>query len=308
MNDSMFLDSTRLDPTREAAPGELIQLTPLVRRILAGNASAMTYKGTCTYVIGHGEVSVIDPGPEDPDHIKALLTALKGENIAQILVTHTHRDHSPGARLLSKATGAPIYGCALPSPARPMSASEWDRFKKSHDLDYEPTSILSDGQSLAGMDHTFTVIATPGHTTNHLVFALEEEASLFSGDHVMGWATTVIAPPDGKLSTYMASLEKLRTRKDELYWPAHGGPVMEPQRLLRGFVQHRHQREMAILNRLEAGDQTCETIVQNVYGNLGPGLQGAAALSVLAHLEDLAESGRVTISGDGGIEGHFGLA
>ncbi|WP_034990784.1 MBL fold metallo-hydrolase [Beijerinckia mobilis] len=298
-------DPASFDPERSAPPGELAQLTPLVRRMLAGNASAMTYKGTNTYVVGHGEVSIIDPGPEDPRHIEALLDALNGERIAHILVTHTHRDHSPGARLLSEATGIPIHGCALPEPARMATPAEWTRFQSVHDQGYAPALILKDGECVQAGDHTLTVIATPGHTQNHLTFALQEESSLFSGDHVMGWSTTVIAPPDGNLKSYIASLEKLRRRSDRLYWPAHGGPVTDPQRLLRGLLQHRNARESAILNRLEAGDEDCATIVRNVYGNIGPALQGAASLSVLAHLEELVESGRIDTSGPGGLESRF---
>jgi glyoxylase-like metal-dependent hydrolase (beta-lactamase superfamily II) len=224
--------------------------------------------------------------PDRPDHIAALLAALRGETITTILVTHTHKDHSPGARALRAATGARIVGCA---PYHFPRQTIGNAVYAANDFDYAPDVILHEGDAIEGKNFSLVCIETPGHATNHRAFALPQESALFSGDHVMAWSTSVVAPPDGAMRPYMASLEKLLARDDKIYWPGHGGPVAEPQCFVRALLQHRRTRETAILSRIEAGDSTIPAIVANVYEGLDPALANAAAASVHAHIEDLVE-------------------
>ena len=275
---------------REETPsGVLTKVSPHVRRIVAPNPSAFTFTGTCTYIVGEGEVAILDPGPDDDDHLARLVGAVSGERVAYIVVTHTHRDHSALAPRLASAVGAPIVG-ARAHVARPGAPAGLDA---AHDASYAPDTVLADGEAVRFGGLALTAVATPGHSANHLAFALEAENALFSGDHVMAWSTTVVAPPDGSMSDYMASLEKLRGRGEEIYWPGHGGPVRDPSRYLRALLGHRRQREAAILARLEAGPATIPEIVQQVYVGLDTRLVGAAGLSTLAHLEDLTARGLV---------------
>lgn len=293
-------DEISFNRSFEGGPGELVRLSPLVRRMVAGNAGPMTFTGTCTYVVGSGEVAVIDPGPDSQEHISALLDALGRETVAAILVTHTHRDHSPGARALQRATGASIIGCAPFAPTDEPAGDEPGetiRLEGPHDLGHAPQKIMGEGEAFETRDFTLVCLETPGHTMNHLAFYLPQEQALFSGDHVMAWSTSVIAPPDGSMRDYMASLEKLRSRDDRIYWPGHGGPITEPRGFVRALAHHRRQRERAILARLQDGDQTIEAIVSRLYEGLAPALRGAAGLSVLAHLEDLIERGLVAVDG-----------
>ena len=296
----------RFDRAFAGAPGELVRLSPLVRRMAAGNPGPMTFTGTCTYVVGAGEVAVIDPGPDRKEHIDALLRALRGEAVAAILVTHTHKDHSPGARALKAATGAPIIGCAPPAPERAESAGVGP--DGPHDDAHAPDSLLLEGEAFETRNFALVCVETPGHTANHLAFCLPQERALFSGDHVMAWSTSLVTPPDGSMRAYMASLEKLRQRDDAIYWPGHGGPVLEPQRYVRALADHRRQRERAILARLAAGDETIEAIVAHVYEGLSPALRGAASLSVLAHLQDLTERGLAAADGPLGLGAQYHLA
>jgi glyoxylase-like metal-dependent hydrolase (beta-lactamase superfamily II) len=273
--------------------GKIERLSPLVRRLLAPNPSAFTFSGTQSYIVGSGEVAVIDPGPDLPEHVEALLTALAGERIGAILCTHTHRDHSPASRSLQVATGAPIIGCA------PLTMEdEGPRADAAFDADYRPDRVLGDGETLTGNGWTLQAVATPGHTSNHLCFALPEERALFSGDHVMGWSTTIVSPPDGDMAAYMASLAKLQGREDEVYYPAHGPLIDKPHKLLRGLVLHRRQREAQILAELRAGARRIEDMVPSMYKPVDPGLYPAAARSVLAHLIDLEVRGSVKRLGD----------
>ncbi len=288
--------------------GQLVTLSPLVRRMVAPNPGPMTFKGTNTYVVGRGAVTVIDPGPDLPEHVAALTAALAGERVAQILITHTHRDHSPASRRLAAATGAPIIGCAPHHPFRAPHPDEAERAAAANDLDYAPARILADGEAVEGDGYSLQAVATPGHTMNHLAFALPQERTLFSGDHVMAWSTTVIAPPGGSMAAYMASLDKLKTRDDALYWPGHGGAVREPARFVRALQHHRRQRERAILACLRRGDATIPAIVAATYEGLDPRLLRAAAVSVLAHLEDMGARGLVVSEGTPGITGRFALA
>jgi glyoxylase-like metal-dependent hydrolase (beta-lactamase superfamily II) len=277
-----------------AAYGHLAPRSPLVRRLLARNPSPFTFTGTGTFVVGQpgGTVAVIDPGPADPAHTAALIDGLKGETVSHIVITHTHMDHSPAAPALKAATGAEIVGCA------PLVLSDdGPRADAGFDASYAPDRILAEGESVSGPGWTLTAIATPGHTSNHLCYALAEEKALFTGDHVMGWSTTVVAPPDGDMAAYMASLRKLLDRDDVIYHPTHGEPVKEPQRFVRGLITHRKQRETQILKLLAEGPQDIPAMVAVMYAMVDKRLHPAAGRSVLAHLIDLEVRGVVSRSG-----------
>ncbi|MES2492379.1 MAG: MBL fold metallo-hydrolase [Pseudomonadota bacterium] len=270
------------------------RLEPLVRRVLAPNPSNFTYTGTESYIVGAaGAVAVIDPGPADEAHIAALLSAIGTAPVAAICCTHTHRDHSPAAAPLKAATGAPIIGCA------PLAlASDGPRSDAAFDAAYQPDRVLRDGESLGGPDWTLTAVATPGHTSNHLCFALEESGALFTGDHVMGWSTSVIVPPDGDMACYMASLDKLHRRDDRVFYPAHGPQVDKPRQLVRGMIGHRRQRERQIMKLLEGGACTIEDdLVPPMYKGVDRALWPAAGRSVLAHLIELERRGAVAQAG-----------
>jgi glyoxylase-like metal-dependent hydrolase (beta-lactamase superfamily II) len=286
-----------------AKAGELLRVSPRVRRLVANNPSPFTFTGTCAYILGVGKVAVLDPGPLDETHIDALLDAVRGERIERVFVTHTHRDHACAAALLKARTGATILG-ARPFSPRSLPGGEGG-LDASHDLAYAPDRILEDGERVEGETYTLETVSTPGHSANHLSFALIEENSLFSGDHVMAWSTSVVAPPDGSMGDYMASLEKLRARGETLYWPGHGGPVVDPQRYVRGLLHHRRQREAAILGRIEAGDRTVAAIVAKIYVGLNPALVGAARLSTLAHLQDLLARGLVRADGEPDLKARY---
>ncbi|SFK62335.1 MBL fold metallo-hydrolase [Methylocapsa palsarum] len=296
MNASQNEDLT-FDRSFIGAPGELEQVSPLVRRMVAGNSGPMTFTGTCTYVVGTGRIAIIDPGPDRPEHFRALLDALAGETVETILVTHTHRDHSPGARALKGATGAPIAGCARYAAPVGRSDGSFIRIDAANDQEHAPDLVMREGDAIEIGDFSLVCVETPGHSANHLAFALPQEKALFSGDHVMAWATSVVVPPDGTMSDYMASLEKLRARDDRIYWPGHGGPVVNPQAFVRALAQHRRGREKSILASVRGGNSTIEAIVKNVYEGLDPALRGAAGLSVFAHLEDLISRGLVRVEG-----------
>lgn len=301
-------DDLTFDINPPGAAEECMRLSPLVRRIVANNSGPITFTGTCSYVVGQGQVAIIDPGPELPEHIEALLAAVRGETVTHILVTHTHRDHSPAARAIQAATGAKLVGCGPHRSARALGMDEVNLLEASSDKDYAPEWEMREGDTVEGPGWRLTAVETPGHMANHLAFALPEEKTLFSGDHVMAWATTVIAPPDGSMSDFMASLEKLRARDEETYWPGHGGPVREPQRFVRALAHHRRQREVSILNRLAAGDRTIPAIVAAIYQGLKPALIGAAGLSVFAHLEDLVARGAVITDGFPTLDSEYRLA
>ena len=280
-------------PMESPPTGAHVALDPLVARVLAPNPSPFTFTGTQTHLIGTDDLAVIDPGPDDPAHIAALLTAIGGRRVTAIVITHTHRDHSPASRALAVATGAPIMGCA------PLVMDMGPRADAAFDSDYAPDCVLSDGESVSGDGWTLTAVATPGHTSNHLAFALAESGALFSGDHVMGWSTTVVMPPDGDMTAYLASLEKLQTRDDRIYYPAHGEPVTNPAQHVRHLLGHRRQRERQILTVLEAGPAMIPAMVAAMYPGLDARLHGAAAGSVLAHLIDL--EGRALVGRDDGL-------
>ncbi|KAA2235470.1 MBL fold metallo-hydrolase [Salinarimonas soli] len=301
-------DDITFDQDFGAEPGRLAELSPLVRRIVAANGGPVTFTGTCTYLVGRGTVAVIDPGPDDPAHVAAILDAVRGESVSHILVTHTHRDHSPAAAALKAATGALLVGCAPHHAARSLAEGEANRLEASNDHAYAPDQVMRDGDAVSGPGWTLGAVETPGHTANHLAFALPQESALFSGDHVMAWSTTFIGPPDGSMTEYMASLDKVRCRDETIYWPGHGGPVREPRRFVRALLHHRRQREASILNRLEAGDRTIGEMVPAIYQGLAPALRGAAALNVFAHLEDLVRRGLATSEGAPTLEGRYARA
>ena len=277
----------------DEATGKPIVLEPLVTRILAPNPSPYTYTGTQTHIVGTTDLAVIDPGPDDPAHLAALTAAIAGRPVKAIVITHHHRDHSPASRPLAAATGAPIIGAA------PFALHEdGGRADAAFDADYLPDRVLEDGQGIAGEGWTLTAVATPGHTSNHLAFALPETRALFSGDHVMGWSTTVVSPPDGDMAAYMASLERLMGRDDRVYYPGHGDQIDRPQRLVRGLLGHRRQREGQIMRLLAEAPATIPAMVARMYGGLDPRLLPGAERSVLAHLHDLRTRGRVMAEGD----------
>ena len=236
-------EEIEFDRRATAPAGEIVELSPLVRRVIAGNGGPMTFTGTCSYIVGRGTVAIIDPGPDDPAHIARLLDAVSGETVSHIVVTHTHRDHSPAVPAIKRATGAVVVGCGPHRPARELALGEINPLDSAGDHSYSPDRELREGEAIDGPGWRLKAIETPGHTANHLAFVLPEEETLFSGDHVMAWSTTIVAPPDGSMAAYMASIEKLRGRGERIYRPGHGGPVTEPQRFLRGLVQHRRQRE-----------------------------------------------------------------
>lgn len=272
----------------EHPTGIPIQLEPLVTRVLATNPSPYTNTGTQTHIVGRDHLAVIDPGPDDPAHIDALLRAIAGRTVSAIVITHHHRDHSPGSRPLAAATGAPIIGAAAVHVA-----SDSPRLDAAFDTHYVPDRVMVEGDRIAGDGWTLQALATPGHTSNHLAFSLPETNALFSGDHVMGWATSVISPPDGDMGQYMASLEKLLGRDDRVYYPGHGEAVDNPRRLVRGMLGHRKQREGQILRLLREGSHALGPMTARMYVGLDARLIPAAERSVLAHLYELRARGLV---------------
>jgi glyoxylase-like metal-dependent hydrolase (beta-lactamase superfamily II) len=278
----------------DAPYAKLEQLEPGIARVLAHNPSAFTYYGTQTYLIGDEDIALIDPGPDLPEHLDALEQAIAGRRVAAIMCTHTHRDHSPAARPLAQRTGAPVIGCA------PLALETvGPRADASFDGDYAADRVLADGDRIDIDGRPAIAIATPGHTSNHLCFAYR--GALFSGDHVMGWSTTVVVPPDGDMAAYMHSLDKLRKREDRIYYPAHGPAVTNPQQYARHLLGHRMQREKQILRLVSEQGRAVPEIVANAYPGLDPRLIVAAGGSVLAHLIDLERRGLVARRGDAWI-------
>src|SRR5215472_3140686 len=282
--------------------GTLEPVAPGVRRIVANNPGPFTFRGTGTYVVGEGEVAVIDPGPDLAEHVEALLAGLEGERITHLLITHTHRDHSPAAAAVKAATGAPTYGFGPHGGRRGIPGIE-----EGGDWDFAPDIVVKDGDQIIGSGWQFEAVHTPGHTSNHLCFALADSGILFSGDHVMGWSTSVISPPDGDMTAYMASLDKLLGRGDAVYWPTHGPAITKPQAHVRAFIAHRREREAGILDCLAAGVASIDGIVERLYVGLQPGLRRAAGRSVHAHLIDLVGRGIVASDGPPTLDAHYRL-
>ena len=272
--------------------GVVDQVSPLIRRVICNNPGGFTFHGTGTYIIGQGEVAVIDPGPLDDDHIAALERAVQGETVTHILITHTHRDHSPAAAPFKKLTGAPTYGYGPHGGDR-----GGPKVEEGGDYEFVPDHVIKDGDVIEGKGWTFEAIHTPGHTSNHICFALREENAIFTGDHVMGWSTSVISPPDGDMAQYMNSLAKLLTRKEEIYWPTHGPAITGPKAHVEAFITHRSGREDAILECIRDGRNTIPAMVEVMYADVDKRLHRAAGRSVFAHLLHMAETGRVTADG-----------
>lgn len=291
-----------VDRTYEAAYGSAVELSPLIRRVCAENPNAFTFKGTGTYIVGRGKVAVIDPGPLIDAHVEALLKALKGETVTHILITHTHNDHSPAAAPLKAATGAKTYGYG---PHGAGKKHEGIDVEEGGDMTFRPDIVLRDGDTIKSDGWTFDALFTPGHTSNHICFALREEKALFSGDHVMGWSTTVIAPPDGDMAQYFASLEKLTHRDDRLYYPTHGNPIPNPQAFVRTLIEHRHARERQIAECLKRGLTRIPDMVAVIYSEIDKRLHPAAAMSVLAHLQHMIATGRAATDGAPGARSEF---
>jgi len=296
------------DKRFDLAPETVDEVAPGVRRVLANNPSPFTFKGTLSYIVGRGKVAIIDPGPLDDTHIAALLDAVRGETVTHVFVTHTHRDHSPAVPKIKAATGALVLAQGPHRAARPLHVGEAPRLDASNDTEFHPDRALADGEIVSGAGWTIEAVATPGHTANHMAYALKEAALIFSGDHVMAWSTPVVAPPDGAMSDYMASLHKLAGRSEATYLPGHGGPVRDAPRFVAHYIRHRQGREASILHRLAKGEADIPTLVRAIYIGLDPRLVRAAGLSVLAHLEDLCARGLVATDGEPSIEGRFRLA
>lgn len=303
-------------PLTEPRYGEVVQLSPLVRRVIAENPTKYSYVGTGTYILGTGDVAVVDPGPVLDSHRDALRAALDGEQVRAILVTHCHSDHSPLAAWLREETGAPTVAFGPhgsgdhtypvlpddpadeePDPSEPATMGE------ALDTDFRPDVVLADGGAVdLGPGLTITGVHTPGHTANHMCFALAEERALFTGDHVMGWSTTVVSPPDGDMAAYIDSMHKVAGRDDAVLYPTHGNPVTDPAPFLAAYLQHRLDREQEVLAQVRAGNRLVTDIVAVLYADVRPELHRAAGRSVLSHLAKLAGEGRIAVEG-GGLPG-----
>lgn len=300
-------DDLHFDRKMSAAPGVVDQLAPGIRMLVAPNPGPFTFKGTNSYIVGEGEVAVIDPGPDIASHRAALLAALKGEKVTHIFLTHTHRDHSDGMAALVAATGATTCGYG-PTDAPRGTASQSPSGRDFVDQSFCPDICLRHGDRIEGSRWALEAVHTPGHAPDHLCFADLGSSSLFTGDHIMGWNTSVIAPPEGRMSDYIRSLELLLDRDDSAYWPGHGGPIRNTRRQVRAFLMHRKWRESAIFTCLQDGPTSIRRIVPRIYETVDGAVASAAALSVLAHLESLVERGRVSCEGPPTLEAVFSVA
>ncbi|MDQ2954034.1 MAG: MBL fold metallo-hydrolase [Pseudomonadota bacterium] len=301
-------DDIPFDKSFDLVPGEVKDIAPGLRALVAGNSGPFTFKGTMSYIVGSGEVAIVDPGPDDPAHVAALLGAVRNETVTHIFVTHTHRDHSPATAAVKAATGAKVFAEGPHRLARPLHIGEAHSLDASADLDFRPDVTLADGEIVRGRGWTLEAVTTPGHTANHMAYALKEQNALFSGDHVMGWSTSIVAPPDGAMSDYMASLEKLKGRGETVYFPGHGNAIHDAPAFVRHYIRHRQSREASILHRLAKGESDIPTLVRAIYIGIDPRLVKAAGLSVLAHLEDLVARGLVATDGQPSIAGSYRLA
>ncbi len=289
------------------APGVVDEVVPGVRRILCDNPSPFTFTGTVSYIVGRGKVAIIDPGPVNETHAQALLDAVRGETVTHIFVTHTHLDHSPGTARLKAATGATVYAEGQHRASRQRYGSELAPTESGADYAFRPDAVLKDGDVVEGDGWRLEVVATPGHTANHIAFAWPERKLMFIGDHVMGWSTSIVAPPDGSMVDYMASLERLTHRDEQLYFSGHGPEIPDAVRFVKFLIRHRKAREESILYRLAKGEADIPTIVRASYIGIDPRLVGAAGYSVLAHLEDLVARNIVATDGDPTIDGTYRL-
>lgn len=286
------------------AYGRCDTVSPLIRRVIARNPGPFTFTGTGTYIVGHGEVAVIDPGPDLPEHLAALTAALQGETVKAILVTHDHLDHCPLTGEMAALTGAEVIGCRVSA-----AADEDDvRVEEGRDYRYRPDRTPADGERICGPGWTLRAMTTPGHTANHICFVLEEENALFSGDHVMGWSTTVVSPPDGDMGDYYASVQKVRDAAPSTLWPTHGPPVTDPDPFLAAYLDHRRRREQQILRQIAAGRSLIAEMVPPMYAAVDPRLHPAAARSVLAHLIHLVRTGVVLTEGEPSLDSEYRMA
>lgn len=285
------------------APGVPDRVAPRIRRVIAANPGPFTYTGSGTYVIGDGDVAVIDPGPDDDAHLDALLKALEGERVTHVLITHTHRDHCGLARRFADACKAPVLGFG-PHPVRDK-ATDAPALDEGADYAYAPDERIGDGAVISGPDWRIEALHTPGHLSNHLCFGLPEEKALFTGDHVMGWATTVVAPPDGDMTAYIDSLDRLLERDDEIYFPTHGAPISNPKRFVRAVKTHRLMRDAQIMEQLRKGRGDIRDITAAMYADIDRRLHGAAALNVLAHLIRLVRLGSVACDGEPDMKSRY---
>ena len=287
------------------AYGRADTLSPLIRRVICNNPSPFTFTGTGTYIIGTGAVAVIDPGPIDEAHLDAILAALgPDEHVSHIIITHTHGDHSPASAPLKAKTGAAIYGMSPPK----HDAFDGPQMEEDADDTFVPDHEVAHGDIIRGGNWTLEAVHTPGHMAAHVCYALKEEKALFTGDHVMGWATSVIIPPDGSMRDYMNSLDLLLARDDEIYWPTHGTSINKPHAFVRAYIAHRKGREAQVIERLEAGDTQIKVMVETVYAAVDKRLHPAAALSMLAHVQDLVARGVVSCEGDPTLDTHYRLS
>jgi glyoxylase-like metal-dependent hydrolase (beta-lactamase superfamily II) len=289
-------------------PGVVEEARPGVRRLLCNNPSPFTFSGTVSYIVGQGKVAIVDPGPDDEAHAAALLDAVRGETVTHILVTHTHRDHSPNTARIKAATGAIVYAEGPHRASRPRYENDEVRSESGADRDFKPDISSRDGEAIEGSGWALQAVATPGHTANHMAFAWRDRRILFVGDHVMGWSTSIVAPPDGSMIDYMASLEKLTARDEDLYFSGHGPEIPDAPRYVRFLIRHRQAREASILHRLAKGEADIPSLVRAIYIGIDPRLTGAAGYSVLAHLEDLVARGIVATDGDPVIGGSYKMA
>ena len=285
--------------------GQVDTLAPGIRRVIANNPGPFTFSGTGTYILGTGNVAVIDPGPDDQEHIDAILAALEGESISHILVTHTHMDHSPGCKKLQAACDAPTYAYGRHGAGK---IEQGINAEEGGDMDFDPDHLVRHGDIIEGGDWSVECVYTPGHTSNHMCFALREQKALFSGDHVMGWSTSIVSPPDGDMSEYMDSLELLLDRDDVIYWPTHGPSIEEPKAHVRAFIQHRQEREQQIIDCLEQGIFSIREMVPAMYHDTPEFMYPAAARSVLAAMDNLLKKQRVVLASGTGLEGEYRLA
>ena len=282
--------------------GEIENVARGIRRITANNPSPFTFRGTGTYILGEGNVAIIDPGPDQPEHVKAILEGLKNETISHILITHTHNDHSPAAKALKEITGAPTYGFGphgSGKPALKLTA------QVGGDMDFRPDEKTQDGSVIYGNDWSVSCLHTPGHTSNHICFSWNEEKVLFPGDQVMGWSTSIVSPPDGDMGDYMRSLDKLMSRDDKIYYPTHGPEILEPQKLISAFQDHRREREEKILECLKLGNDTIDQMVKTVYQDVSESLHAAAARSLFATVIYLVEQKKVEAIEGLDIDGRY---
>ena len=292
---------TQFDP----AHGMVVDIAPGIQRITAPNKSAFTFHGTNTYILGEEKVAVIDPGPAIESHFALLQEAIKGREVTHIIVTHTHMDHSPLASPLQTETGAPILAEGPHRDSRELHLGETNTLDAAADRDFMPDHALADGETIEGKGWKLQTIHTPGHTKNHACYALLDTDMLFSGDHVMGWSTSIVAPPDGSMSDYMASLAKMAERKETTYLPGHGGRLEKAPEFVRALKAHRKMRETAVLARIRAGDKTIPEIVKVIYRDTDPKLHGAAGLSVFAHVEDLVSQGKISCKGSPSLHANY---